>query len=270
MLDPAGWLSKAQALPEGKRKRTTHDCGPGTVLIVDHKETGWGAWCHRCNEPGWVPKPPENLSERIERLRKQAIAEAEIERDLRPPMPANFVPTTWPLIPRVWLYKAGISNERIMQCGFYYHEPTKRVVLPVTSDGKLVYWQARGFDKDGTKYINPTVDRTKLVAKYGAGPMIVLTEDILSAVRVGEVTEAWSILGTSLPDPVLNQLMLADKPVRVWLDPDASGRKGSSKAVKALRTVGIDVKPVYSERDPKFHSKEEIASVLGLDPAAAP
>lgn len=269
MLDPAGWLEQAQALTEGQRRRVAHDCGSGSTMIVDHKQLGWGAYCWRCNDKGWVGKPPESLAARLERLRKQHVAEAAVLRDLRPPMPANFEPSTWPLVPRVWLYKAGLSNERIAQCGIYYHEPTKRVVLPVMANDQLVYWQARGFDKDYAKYINPEVDRTKLVAKYGVGDVLVLTEDILSAVRVGEVTEAWSILGTSLPDPVLSQIVGLNKRVFVWLDPDSAGRKGTSKALAALRAQGVDAQRVRSARDPKLHSKEEIASVIGLDTAAA-
>jgi hypothetical protein len=183
-------------------------------------------------------------------------------------MPADFNPSNWPLEPRVWLYKAGLSNEAIQGSGFYYHEPTKRVVLPVFDNGALVYWQARGFDASRPKYLNPEVDRTKLVAKYGQGDVLVLTEDILSAKRVSLHTEAWSILGTAIPDPVLGQIIRTGKPVLVWLDPDDAGRKGTSKAVAKLRAYGVEAKAIRTDRDPKLYSAKEIATVIRPDTAA--
>lgn len=268
MLDPATWLHKAQALAEGQRQRATHDCGDGMVLTVDHKANGWGAWCHRCHEPGWVFKPTPTIAERAAKLRATKQADESIERTVRPPKPANFDPSTWPLPARVWVYKAGIGNDLIKELGFYYHEPTKRVVMPVLDGDKLLYWQARGFDPDHAKYLNPSVP-DKPAYKRGAGPVLVLTEDILSAVRVGGVTEAWCLMGTSITDLMLSAILAADKPVRVWLDPDGAGVKGRRKFVPKLRAYGIDASAIRSDKDPKYYSKEEIANQLGLNPTSA-
>lgn len=269
MLDPATFLAAAQALPEGGRRRVGHDCGGGRTMVVDHKQDGWGAFCWRCNEKGWVGKPPESLTQRLARLQQTRAAEEKVTASLRPPSPTNFDVRSWPLEAKVWLYKAGLSNDRIAECGFYHHADTSRVVLPVFDGDGMVYWQARGFDKSRAKYINPDVDKTKLVAKYGQGDVLVLTEDILSAVRVGEVTEAWSILGTSLPDGVINKIARDGRKVVVWLDPDGPGRRAKTKVLSALRLVGVDVRKIVTARDPKLHSREEIAAVIGLNPATA-
>lgn len=272
-LDPDTWLEQAQALDEGKRIRTTHTCGEGKVLYVDHKAKGWGAWCVRCNDSGWVFRPQESLTQRLARIKATRAVEDVVTANTQPPTPANRDPSSWPLEQRVWLYKAGIGNDKIKALGFYYHEPTKRVVLPVYDGSRCVYWQARGFDPDRPKYLNPGA--SKVV--YRAAPAdanytklpLVLTEDILSAVRVGEVCEAWCLMGTSIPDSVLAKIMALKRPVLVWLDPDAAGLKGARKFVPKLRAYGVDAKSIQLTRDPKFHSIEEITAVVRPDTAAS-
>jgi DNA primase (bacterial type) len=181
--------------------------------------------------------------------------------DVRPPMPAEFDPSSWPLPARVWLYKAGLSNQRIIQLGFYWNPRMSRVVMPVLDGQRLLYWQARGFDKDRPKYINPPID--KPLYKQGSGPVLVLTEDMLSAARVAEVTAAWSILGTSLlDDDKINDIIGTGLPVRVWLDPDGAGLKGRRKIVPKLRSYGVDAVSIKTAKDPKLYSKEEIIKWL--------
>ena len=177
-------------------------------------------------------------------------------------MPAEFNPSLWPLAARVWLYKAGLSNERITELGFYWNDRMQRVVMPVLTGLKVSYWQARGFDKDRPKYINPHV--YKPLFKVGTGPMLVLTEDMLSAARVGEVTEAWSILGTSMDDDKVAQVVATGLPVRIWLDPDSAGLKGRRKLVPKLRAYGVDAFAIKTDRDPKLYSKEEIMKFLSI------
>lgn len=237
-------------------------------MIVDHKPNGWSAWCHRCSDSGFVPHPQPSMAERLAALKERKTVEAVAAADPRPPMPANFDPATWPLAARVWLYKAGIGNEAIQRLGFYWHERMKRVVMPVFEAGKLVYWQARGFDRDMPKYINPPID--KPVFKRGSGPVIVLLEDMLSTVRVGEVTEARCAMGTSLTDAAIADILATGLPVKVWLDPDAAGVKGRRKYVPKLRAYGIDAMAIRSDKDPKYYSKEEIVACLQLSSSAGP
>ncbi|WNV48153.1 DNA primase [Caulobacter phage Quill_5.2] len=266
MLDPRSWLHLAQELEEGQSRLVEHDCGSGRVLHVDHKVNGWGAYCHRCGEPGWVPRPTESLTQRLARVRAMRATEEVAAKSINPPNPRVLDPRLWPTHAKVWLYKVGMANDVIEDLGFYYHEPMRRVVMPVYDDGKLIYWQARGFDKTLPKYINPKVDRTKLVWRQGEGPVIVLCEDILSAWRVSRATEAWSLLGTKLSDFTALRLAKAGKPVRVWLDPDKAGRDGSLDVVRKLRSLNVPVSAVRSDRDPKLFSAQEIYDQLGLDP----
>lgn len=273
-LDPRTWLEECKKLAIGQTKRLPHDCGPGSTLFIQHKPKGWDAWCHRCNQKGWVPHPPESLHEKIERLRPLARAdEVARENPHDVPLPKVSNPADWPVAARVWLYKAGMTDNEIRANGFYYHERTKRVVLPIVQDGRVVYWQARGFDPDRPKYLNPRVDKNELLVRFrgvggtnggSAGTAVVLCEDILSAWKVANRggVDAWCLLGTNLPDTAFREALERGLRVYVWLDPDAAGIRGATKAIRRLRGYGVMVSRIVSDKDPKLLQGHSIRSLL--------
>lgn len=259
MLDPATWLHHAQTLSLGQSRRFEHECGPGRTLKADHKADGYSAWCWRCNDKGWHPHPQPSLAERIARLKEKQTKDAAAEADFRPPMPATWDASEWPLYARVWLYKAGLSNSDIRGAGIYYCPRLDRVVLPVIQDDKLAYWQARGFDPERPKYINPSVDKSGLMARYGCDGPIVLTEDILSAIRVGQVARGWSLLGTALTDANTTRVAkAATGGVAIWMDGDRAGAKARGRIIRQLGLFGIEPRLIRTDKDPKLFSREEI------------
>lgn len=262
MLAVSSFSAYTESLPLGRSLRAAHDCGEGRTLKVEHKENGFSAYCWRCSDHGWIPHPRLSLSEKIARLQQVRAVELKATASLSLPQPAEYDPQLWPHAPRVWLYKAGVSNDDIQALGFYWNERLHRVVMPIHEDGKLVYWQARGFDKASPKYINPIVSRDSLFAKFGTGPTLVLTEDVLSAYKVGKVTKAWAMLGTSFSDGMVMALAGAHSPVATLLDPDAGGDKGRRAATRQLPIMGISVTNLYPPRDPKLLSLKEIQSCL--------
>lgn len=280
MLNPESWQQHTLQLSPGQRVRVEHDCGPGRVLLVSNKDEGYSAWCFRCNDRGFIPHPQPSLSERLAAMERARNAEVRASSSVALPDPGLYDPQSWPAPARVWLYKAGLSNDDIERLRFYYHPATGRVVLPVYRDGQLVYWQARSVDGRQPKYINPEVDKTTLYAPFGEGPCIVLTEDILSAARVARVTEAWSLMGTALPTGVLAALLRQGRPVIVMLDPDAAGIKANTAISKRLAALGVQHSIAVPHRDPKYLTKQEVvsciessapwASSLGLSSAAPP
>lgn len=257
------WLHYAETLAVGGKGRFPHDCGPGHTLICNHSPDGWSGYCFRCDDKGFKSKPLPSLHERLALRDAVAQAEAALERDPTPPMPPNFDQASWPLEARVWLYKAALTTEDIESLGVYYHEESKRVVLPVLDNGDLIYWQARRiFGDKGAKYINPVVPRGSVVPRFGNGPVIVLTEDILSAVRCGMAAEAWSLMGVKLCPEVLSKIMADGRPVLVWLDPDPAGYDGAAKVSRTLSLAGVKHATVLSKKDPKFHSRAEVADYI--------
>jgi DNA primase len=147
--------------------------------------------------------------------------------------------------------------------GAYYHPPSDRVVLPVLDvHNRVVFWQARAVDKRQPKYLAPAIDKTTIIARYGMADTVTLTEDLLSAYKVGLVGEGWSLMGTSINKHVLSALLIRGGKVNVWLDPDPPGRKAAAKVLAALRSLGIEARDILSDRDPKLLHLEQIKELI--------
>lgn len=171
----------------------------------------------------------------------------------------------WPGEARLWLLKAGLSSHDVGQLGAYYHPPTQRVVLPVYSPAKrLLYWQARALDGRMPKYLGSPVGKDTCVPQYGKANEVTLTEDLLSAYKVGTVAEGWCLLGTSVSKVCLGMLIQRNAKVNVWLDPDAAGRRAAKKALALLRSVGLEARDIVSEKDPKLVHRQQIKELLCL------
>ena len=250
-IHPANVLALTEQLKLGQKRRVDHDCGDGRTMIVSRNDRGVSYWCHRCHEKGWIPTE-RSLSERIAALSESTEWDGAAQESLELPGPGKLDPQEWPDVPRLWLYKAGFSNDEIRRHGWYWNPSMQRVILPVKQDGKTIYWQGRGFDSGRPKAINPTVNREGLVAKYGGGDWIAITEDILSAAKVGGVSEAWALLGTVLSYSTALALSEAGRPVLLMLDDDPAGRRGAAEAAKTLNLLGVRNHQVYFGKDPKL------------------
>ena len=257
MSHPATVIAIADQLTPGQKRRVDHDCGDGNTMIVSRNERGISYWCHRCHSKGWIPTE-RSLAERIAALSEATEWDGTAQQSLELPGPGKFDPQDWPDQPRVWLYKAGFSNDEIRRHGWYWNPRMERVILPVKVDGKTIYWQGRGFDPARPKALNPTVNREGLVAKYGRGDWIALTEDILSAAKVGGVSEAWALLGTVLSYSTALALSEAGRPVLLMLDDDPAGRRGAAEAAKTLNLLGVRNHQVYFGKDPKLVPRDVI------------
>lgn len=263
MLNPASWLHLAKELGLGERKRTDHDCGPGSTLTLRHDEQGLHAWCFRCNDRGWEPPPAVPLAVRLERLKAQASADATMQRSVALPEPQVREWSEWPPQYRLWLLKAGLSRADLPLLGCYYHPPSDRVVVPVLArSGEVLFWQARAMDGRQPKYLAPDISKTLVVPQYGRAKDVTLTEDLLSAYKVGSVAEGWSLLGTSISRTAVSLLMERNCKVNVWLDPDAPGQRAAKKVLASLRAVGIEARNIVSAKDPKLIHREHIKELL--------
>lgn len=263
MLSPTSWADKAKGLEVGKRKRTNHDCGSGGTLLVSRDGRGYHAYCFRCNDSGFLEGPQESLDARLKRL-SQALEGDIAACTQNLPDGGVFNWQKWPAPARLWLLKAGLSAHDLPGLGAYYHPPTNRVVLPCLNrdTGHCEFWQARAIDKREPKYLAPSVDKARVIPKYGYSSAITLTEDILSAYKVGKVGEGWCLLGTKLSAYHLHSLMLRGCPVNVWLDPDGAGQSGASKCLAKLRSVGITCRNIVSSVDPKLMHLSAIKELL--------
>lgn len=266
MLDPKTWTHYTDNLPAGRSVRRAHDCGEGMPLKVTHRTDGtYFAYCHRCHEPGYLAAPPLSLAERLALIRNKSAADTVAMRSVSLPGPMVRDVDDWPDRYKVWFYKAGLSRADVGRLGAYYHKDMDRAVVPVlNAAGAVCFWQARSLDKSVPKYLAPDMGlagKGAVIPKFRpAGPSdsITLTEDLLSAYKIGKVSEAWCMLGTAPSTHLIDGLLRRKVKVNVWLDPDAAGQRASKIVVNQLRAYGLEVLWIKSTMDPKMHSLVEI------------
>lgn len=257
------WLEAAQQLPLGYKKRIRHDCSEDKSLIVSHNENGYSAYCFRCGNVGFEGHGYRNLAE-LERVRDlNLIAQEEVSRDLPKDMVLQIPPEH-----SGWLARAGIGPARALHHGIGWSDRLQRIVMPLYDRGVLQYWQARAVVRgQSPKYINPSVSKSDLL--YSVLPstdksIVVVTEDILSAIRVGRHVPACSILGTKTSEAQAVALAEYDKVV-YWLDPDRAGSDGSIAGARKLSLITATA-IIESDVDPKNLSDRLIREHLNLTP----
>ena len=94
----------------------------------------------------------------------------------------------------------------------------------------------------------------------GTGSVCVIVEDIASAIRVGKVTSAHSLLGTSVTTSQLSQLGEYDL-VIIWLDSDGAGRSGATKLRRGLSLI-TETAQIVTNEDPKMLTEQQIRQEL--------
>lgn len=255
------WLETAKKLPQGRTIKTScDDCQKkDKCQLVSHGNKGYSRHCFRCGEHEFVPYGDRTLAEilRHRRERDQELRDVAVE------LPKDFT-LDIPDKNALWLYKAGISAELARSYGIGYSEYYDRVVLPVYDGEDLVAMQMRATDGRNPKYINPKGPKTH-AALFKAGipdnsPVIV--EDILSAIKVGRVKYAVSVLGTSLTDLRASRIAKESTSVTIWMDSDDAGRSGARKAQKQMNLLGIPNRIISTEKDPKLHTLNEIRRII--------
>lgn len=263
------WWTHGQHLKDGERVRVEHPCGEGRPLLITRSSNEWNAYCFRCGPLGKY-REQESTAAKLERIQREAKAEAVAKATLSLPEPRVHTLSEWPERDAVWFYKCGLSPWMIAELGLYYCPSLGRVVVPIIQEGHVVFWQARSQTRT-PKWIAPDVPKRGLVAVFGEGrgDMIVLCEDALSAYKVGKVTEAWSLLGTKLQPSILKRLMASGKRVAMWLDDDKGrannrnpGQEAAVAIMRQLRAAGITVRNVKSPRDPKYYGADYIREKL--------
>lgn len=264
MLTLQSWRPKAEGLDIGRRIRIDHDCGGGRTLTISRDAAGYRAHCFRCNESGRDKPPTESLEQRLETLRRVRLGDSTLQHavgEVRLPQSVVHDTQAWPAAFRLWLARSGLGASDLVGLRPAYHKESDRLVLPVYEGGRLVFWQARSLTRQ-PKYMAPAVDKTGVLPRWGSAPSPTLTEDILSAYKVGLVGEGWALLGTQVSPRVKAELLRRNSEVLVWLDPDAAGQRGATKIIKQLRAVGLRCRNIVSEKDPKLHTRAEIRQYL--------
>jgi hypothetical protein len=247
--------------PLGVPQRHEHTCSKGDrPLVVTKIENGWVYYCQRCRKGG--KKSVKGLSpERSVEFYKKLHLKPENEvGEVR--LPYDFT-TDIPPAGKAWLYGWGLTDDDIEFYNIGYSEYYNRVIMPVYTAGELVYWQGRNLGeitRANPKYLNVRSKGRKniyfrCVDQHTVRNHVVICEDILSGIRVGHVTDTYSLLSAHVTDDLILHLSNYER-IDLWLDPDKTIEMVDW--MTRYQALGVNIGMVRSSHDPKWYSTAEI------------
>lgn len=268
LLDPSAPLNVPRRF---KHDEPSCSSRKDACLVVTRRVGGWEFWCHRCGKGGVIglgDLSTGGIRSFAQGRRERAPEPTGVVRSVK--LPRDYTPEI-PPAGLVWLYGVGITPDEIAKCNIGYSPGLSRVILPVYDrDGVLIYWQGRYLgdhkaDKQ-RKYLNQWMAGRQSIyfrnERHQGDTEVVLVEDILSAIKVGRVTNAIALLFATVPLH-LGKSLVEQGYTTIWIWLDADKSVYSANQVVRMRAFGYPARRVYSPRDPKHYAVDEIAKFLG-------
>jgi hypothetical protein len=149
-----------------------------------------------------------------------------------------------------------------------WSEKYERLIFPYFDEHGLYGWQGRylGLDKEEKKWYGlgkihehiHVVGNTKLKT-------IVLTEDVLSAIKVAKtgVVCGSPLFGSHIPNIRFLQLAKFYDTIIVWLDKDK--QKEAIKFAQQARNIAVNTTVIITNKDPKEYTLDEIKNYLNME-----
>jgi hypothetical protein len=262
-MSTSNWINQAKQLSIGKSIRI-QCCKSDKSCIISNGNSGYGAYCFRCGFKDFEPHGEKSIPEIL-----KGKAELELKRSRHIEIPKDCVELVdAPEKAQLWILKSGVSLEEAISRNIKYSPDMNRIILPVYESGlcNLQYIQARALGNDLPKYINSPFPTDNLIFwncydnKY-----VVIVEDILSAIKVGNATEqsAASILGTNFTSEKAYKIATEFDKIYLWFDNDDAGHRCNKEALKQLSLQGIeDIQIIQTEYDPKKYSSRQIRRII--------
>ena len=156
-----------------------------------------------------------------------------------------------------WLGKYDIMKDESKT--FLWSSEREYLIFPFyDQEGRLEAWQGRSFSGTGRRYFT-TGAVSDIMILYGTGRNVILTEDVLSAIKVGRVAVGLPLFGSNIPPRLLLRLATRFKDLGIWLDRDKA-KESHHGAVRASQ-MGFDrVRTIITDLDPKEYTTDEIRS----------
>lgn len=232
-------------------------------LYVRFTGHGWLVNCFNCSLSLFKPLKPGQKGEAYVKMVKKSKENADVEVQADQEefnLPKDYT-RTLPDSARQWLESYGITEEEQDGYSIGYSGWLHRLLLPIYREDFLIGYQGRYFgdQKKAPKYLTWKRKDEELYFKVNRQKnQVVVTEDILSAIKVGRQVSTLALLGS--PERAGKGLILNLKPyhlVTIWLDQDKL--KAALKLAAQIRLYGKKVKVVWTDKDPKAYPDKFIA-----------
>jgi len=253
--------------PEGVPVRYLHEgCSEkkSPCLVVTRTAAGWKYRCHRCGASGFRGLDGLSTREVVQFTQRDHTSPVVSEVTLPPPCRAERSIARTQEHAIAWLLKYGITDAEINRYRIYLAD-NYRLIIPVFDrDGKPIYWQGRSFTPGHQKWINQrSATRQNVFFQPNKEPgtdEVVLVEDMISAIKVNRVMDSIGLLGSYVPDQLVMDLAKVYTTIYLWLDADKA--KESLARTKRYQSFGIPVKRIYTPKDPKEYTEEQITTII--------
>lgn len=203
---------------------------------------------------------------------RKYITQAIEQPKSRVVLPAD-VTTELPYEARQWLEQYQLSRLDLMSNHVMWSEHWSRIIFPYFNGTGLLAWQGRYIPCGKNKVdvngkapqkwfsqgqIHEIIHPIKVTNRTA-----VLVEDIVSAIKVSKFAGTIPIFGSSINAKQILRLKNVVDRVWYWLDPDM--RSKSVKMASLSTLLGLPATVIFSDKDPKEHTDEEIKKYLTND-----
>ena len=250
------WQDLAKRVPVGQHRRHYHGAEKRPNLVVWNNPESYTCWCHSCNDGGKIMKEVlQPITETAPIFQKYlTLSDTCTLQELSTEHPQRFKRLV------LLLHRKGVSTTLLAPYKPLYSLVDDRLVLPLNGRyvGRdvterhhakwLVYHNNQHVPMDFVRFAH--VD--KLETKQ---PYVVLTEDVLSAIKVHHylgLSTLWCT-GTNITDAIILHIVTNNAHPILAFDGDLAGDKATKTAQKRLSIRGIEYTTVTipEGKDPK-------------------
>ena len=204
--------------------------------------------CFRCN----YHTGRKHITQAIEQPKSRIVLPADVTTEL-------------PYEAKQWLEQYQLSRLDLMSNHVMWSEHWSRIIFPYFNETGLLAWQGRyvGKETDKAKWFSQGKIHEIIHPVKVTNRTAVLVEDIVSAIKVSKFTGAIPIFGSSVNAKQILRLKTVVDRVWYWLDPDM--RSKSVKMANLSTLLGLPACVIFSDKDPKEHTHDEIKKYLTKD-----
>lgn len=239
-----------------------HHCKEGKGndrFYITRTSDGLIFYCHHCSGSGFLPVAYSAARKAM----RQRPGSGSVSRVARLPSDATGDIRQWSGPARVWIGRAGLTDTEIQERGLTYSKQHGRVYIPIYLGGELSGYLGRGIEVTAPKYYAMRKDRDKFFYHLNKKTeQVVIVEDCMSAIKCFRFVSSFAMLGTSLSDAALAELIKHHKEFIVWTDWDNPEVKMKHASLLQRLSLFGKVRSVHTSKDPKEHNDRQLREIL--------